>query len=273
MSTESRHELLDVPANALSSFPELLTEIFEGRLLGAIVRGSFDPSELRRFKASLEAPSSPIAGARPPHYGGDEFGRALVVSADLERYFAEGVRLRQACQTLGFEFEARLVALLLTLASGLVVRAPVHTSGRPYGLATVRRLEPGGTIDLHCENETLGFPAMAHLRTVIDPATQLSFYAPLELPEAGGELFVYPVHHGRGVGVDLSRMDRKSAATLRVLDETRPVAARPGVGDLLLFDAGRHYHRVTKVEGATSRWTMGGFLARDPGHGVLYYWG
>jgi hypothetical protein len=68
-------------------------------------------------------------------------------------------------------------------------------------------------------------------------------------------------------------MDRKSAATLRVLDETRPVAARPGVGDLLLFDAGRHYHRVTKVEGATSRWTMGGFLARDPGHGVLYYWG
>jgi hypothetical protein len=46
---------------------------------------------------------------------------------------------------------------------------------------------------------------------------------------------------------------------------------RPGVGDLLVFDGGRHYHEVTRVAGR-ARWTLGGFLALGRDHRSIYFW-
>ena len=34
-------------------------------------------------------------------------------------------------------------------------------------------------------------------------------------------------------------------------------------GDMVIFDSGRHVHRVTPVEGIDPRYTLGGFLTVD----------
>ncbi|HEY3493639.1 MAG TPA: 2OG-Fe(II) oxygenase [Polyangiaceae bacterium] len=272
MSAE--HRFLEIAAEDRGQ-PELLSELFAGKRLGAIVRGAFDASAIERFRTALAGPASPVTAARTPHYGGVEYGRALVVSDDLERYFAEAEALRAACQTLEFSFEEQLCRVLAAFGSGFSFESPATRGGRHYALATIRRLEVGGGIDVHCENETLGFPAMSGLRAAIEPTTQLSYYVPLLTPEAGGELRVYRARHGEGVGKSLERLDRKHPDTLGAVEATGFATAETRAGDLLIFDSGRHFHRVTPVEGSRERWTMGGFLAlsRERERRIVYYWG
>ena len=50
------------------------------------------------------------------------------------------------------------------------------------------------------------------------------------------------------------------------------VIPRAEVGDLLVFDAGRHFHRVTPVMGARPRWTLGGFVALSRDGSCFFVW-
>jgi hypothetical protein len=68
-------------------------------------------------------------------------------------------------------------------------------------------------------------------------------------------------------------MDRSAEETFRHLEEAHGyVDPNAGAGDLLLFDAGRHFHRVTRVEGSRARWTMGCFVGRDAQSGEYVVW-
>jgi hypothetical protein len=52
------------------------------------------------------------------------------------------------------------------------------------------------------------------------------------------------------------------------LKEVIPLKA----GDLVIFDSGRHVHRVTPVEGEVSRLTLGGFMTLSEGRDALAFW-
>jgi hypothetical protein len=43
-------------------------------------------------------------------------------------------------------------------------------------------------------------------------------------------------------------------------------------GDLIVFNAGKHVHRVTPVEGSRPRLTLGGFLTVDRERTRLAFW-
>ena len=49
-------------------------------------------------------------------------------------------------------------------------------------------------------------------------------------------------------------------------------AFAPQPGDMLIFDGGRYFHRVSKVEGVLPRRTVGGFVGFSQNHDRLYYW-
>jgi hypothetical protein len=133
-------------------------------------------------------------------------------------------------------------------------------------------LVPGGAINLHCELETRRFSTMAEIGQMLDGQGQLSFYLPLQLPESGGELHVCHLRYGEPSGASLDRMSRSDPRTVDYAESFGVTVPRPGVGDMLIFDAGRHFHRVTPVEGSTARWTIGGFLARSREGNRLHYW-
>lgn len=264
--------LQDVDAARLAEWPELIASIFAGERLGAIVRGAFAREPMGALQHALASGRAGVAPAEMQHYPGQQYGRALVVSSDRDEYFAQGDRVRVAVERHAPGFEAQLSSILGTLAGGATVEPARDATGRSYGAFTVRVLRPGGGIDVHCERETLRFPPMQELAKQLDPSTQLSFYVPLATPEGGGELNVFHLRHGEGPGRALESMDRRSTETLTYVESQGVTRPRPQVGDLLVFDAGRHFHRVSPVEGGRHRWTMGGFLARSRDGSRIHYW-
>jgi len=63
-----------------------------------------------------------------------------------------------------------------------------------------------------------------------------------------------------------------SGALQLIMDLGDKTSFRPGPGDLLVFDGGRYYHRVSPGAGAHPRRTIGGFLAFAKDGRSLRYW-
>jgi hapalindole-type alkaloid chlorinase len=272
MSTVSVAPLLTLHPEQLHEHPRLLLQMLDGQILGVIIKRAFSPAFLEQLRQTLEH-SSTIGRIAIEHYQGWQYGRTLVISKpDLQEYFTEAKRLRTTLQTAGLHFEQQLLEQLTVIAAGLPISPPLGPYQDPYGLSTVRIVQPGGEIHLHCENETAHFAPVSHLASVLDLRSQLSFYAPLALPEGGGQLHIYHVRHGEASGAPLRSMNRSDASTLQYVEQYGFTLALPEVGDLLIFDAGRHYHRVSAITGTHPRWTMGGFIARARQQQSLHYW-
>ncbi len=269
--------VLELDASELPAHGDLVARCIARELTGFIVRGAFDAGVTGAFlsAATREPPPFPMFDSK--HFTGRTVGQVLVVSGDrLDGYFAAARRFRAALAGEGGAcagLEERFHRLFERLSGGLEVRPPRRDADDVYGPFTARELVPGGRIAAHCENETLRFPSMADLRERIDPTTQLSFYVPLQVPERGGELVLSTAEFGAGFGAELGSLDRVAPKTLEALEQRRFGVLAPGVGDLLVFDAGRYFHQVTPVEGARPRWTLGGFLAFSRGRDAVFAWG
>ncbi len=269
-------ELASLEAEDVANHPNALGALFRGDQLGLVIRHAFAPQAMARVVERLERGECELQRHTNRYFKGVSYGAIVVIAgADLTQYLTEGVQFADASRKLfdgAGEYEARIEQLLGGLASGLPVTRPRWSDGRPYMASSIRGVAPGGTIDLHCENETIGNPGMRHLSSLIDTTDQLSFYLTLAAPQAGGEIWISSVRHDEGAGRMLRDMDRNSEATLQAVGQYDSVTPHLEAGDLLVFDAGRHFHRVTQVEGTKTRWTMGGFLAQSKAHDCVYYW-
>ena len=267
---------LELDAAEVDRHPDALTGIFAGRLTGMVIRGAFPREALAAVVGRLEHGDFGLQSQRSAQFQGESYGRVLITEdRDLGVYFHEAARFRAACAELfagGPDFQARVEELLTAVAGGRTVRVPMGGDDRPYAPATIRGLRAGGQIDLHCENETVDFPSMWHLSRLIHARNQLSYYVMLGPAESGGELVVHNARHAEGPGALLARMERSGPAVLQALSAYGQVVPHTDVGDLLVFDSGRYFHRVTAVTGEKVRWTMGGFLARSLDERVVYYW-
>jgi hypothetical protein len=269
--------LPDIAFHALSADDRLLDRIVDGHELGIIVRGVVPPDVVAAFRERLLHDA--LAPVRVPsaHFDGFMLGRVLVVAEPpLDAYFEDAARHHAFLARLapeGLDVAATLRALLATMAGGARVEVPRGATGRAHAPATGRVLTPGGRIHVHCENETLGFPAMRALAAQLSPESQASFYLPLALPEGGGALHVHRVRHGEASGEPVQRLARSGAEVRDYLAKHEGFVANPGIGDVLVFDAGRHHHHVTAVEGTRARITYGGFVARAKRRDHWLAWG
>ena len=72
--------------------------------------------------------------------------------------------------------------------------------------------------------------------------------------------------------------DKEGVLLLRFLDTAaleRDFARKVvelNAGDMVIFDSGRHVHRVSPVVGARPRVTLGGFLTADVARSRVAYW-
>lgn len=268
--------LLDIPAASVGRHFDALAETMRREHLGMVVRGVFSADAMARAVERLERGDCGLRRYDSPYFKGVSYGGIVVLAgADLSGYLQEGTDFSQGVAPIfagGPEYQQRIEEVLGGMAGGRRVVVPRSADGRPYMASSIRGLAPGAAIDLHCENETVDFPGMKHLSTVIDPRDQLSFYLTVGVPEAGGEIAISSLQFGVGAGKTLMDLDRVAPDTLVMVDRHPSVIPDLKPGDLLVFDAGRHYHRVRPVIGARSRWTMGGFLAFSRDHSRIHYW-
>ena len=265
-------EMLEIDAGDVAKYPDAIDRILRQEMFGVLVRGVFPREQMERAVARIAADQdAPVFEAHTFH--GRTYGRVLRMAGEaLDEYFDAADRIGPALERAFGEigYEARLREIVGALSGGRPISRP-RVEGRTYAPATVRVLDPGGVVGLHCGNETHAFPPLAELTRIIDPRGEISTLLPLALPESGGDLQVFDVCFGDPLIDELDRsLGRENAH--RGLSGRRSLRLRPESGDFALFEEGRHYHRVNEVVGPRARWTMGGFLAPARDGATLHYW-
>lgn len=194
-----------------------------------------------------------------------------LTSPDLEPYFATEPRFRRALAGLMHPgLEDRVTRLLTALDNGPEYRAaPGPAPGARYFFTTLRSHQTGGFIPAHFDNESAVRPSYQHLSTLIQPGI-FSFVLAFSRADAGGTLEFF----------NLRSADH--ASKFRNIDGPVPPPSVDGVekasirlapGDMILLNSGGYLHRVTPVEGPTTRWTACSFMAPSKDGTHVYCWG
>ncbi len=280
-------DFLEIDAADVERHPTCIDDILAKRSTGIIIhdglparalqvaqRGIAEaavPFHQRTFEGFAENSSSPFM-----------LGQVLVAAApDLEGYFATAGQTRRHLRELfagELDIEERLVQLVRPLAANRPVSAPAGPQGQTYAPATIRSLPEGQGIGLHTDNASARTPQMQDLATRASVKNQLSFFFTLSAPEGGGQLIVYGLEWD-----DVARSFTGQTSPDEILyDQTNvmlPLVELSGSetfttreGDLLIFDAGNYFHRVSPVRGVRSRMTLGGFFALSHDGTAVHYW-
>lgn len=242
-----------------------------GGMAGMIIRNVFPADTMEVVVRRVSAAETRIAANPSAYYPGRVFGRVLPAEPDasLTDYFREATVFPEESRTIfrGFEtdFLTRLEEVLRAMSGGREVALARSADGHAYQAYSIREMLPGGEIGLHYENEAFDSPSMRELAAMCGPRPHvLSAYLALQVPEVGGELSLYGISEDDPEAARLKTMERQdeeSFAHFEQLAPRQPLLA--GTGDMLLFDAGRYFHRVTRVGGTRARWTMGAFIIQS----------
>lgn len=279
-------EFLLIDFSDIDQHPQTLQSILNKQLDGIIVRKVFDADTVatvarRLDEDSLERRTFPMfRGQADAPY---TVGHAIVNSdVDLTDYFRDAAQQDSRLARL-FEgqtsYRDRIAAVFSALSGGLPAVSPVGPAGQPYTPSTVRVLTEGHEIGVHVGNGFARLPQARHLASLIDMTDQISFFTPFSVPEGGGELVVYGMEYSdlsalmpTNTSADVSNVWLEGSKIAQVFNNMDATAFAPGPGDMLIFDGGRYFHRVAKVEGKQPRRTIGGFLGFSLDHQRLYYW-
>jgi hapalindole-type alkaloid chlorinase len=253
---------------------DLIGDMFTRRCAGAIVEHVFSASMMAELTARIRRGVAGLPQATASTFRGGLFGVPLVLSGeDLNDYLAAAEHFRAAIEPLFASeggLEACLRDTLARVAGGRSVEVARAEDGRAYLPASIRVLVAGDSLPIHYENGTTKYDSMRPLLARIDRTTIMSFYLTVELAEEGGTLQYFSTDcsgDGDRIIGDLGGPEKARA----ILAARGYIDVFPGVGDLLVFDGGRHYHLVTEVHRGT-RWTLGGFFALTKEHDRVLYW-
>lgn len=271
---------LDLDVEQIGAHPDLIERMFDAQLTGVIVRRAF-PETL--VKAAVAAMGGDALGERwdSPNKGmpGGEIrtiGDAATPTFTAmrgpspERYAASAGR--HADNTRAIFGDARPTAaiaeLLSTLYAGRPAGPPDFEGGGRWAPYNYRALDPGVQIYTHHDNH-YGLSVYAHMPKALDRSGLLSWFVTVQAPEAGGELVVYDLW---GSDPNPPMLPTRFLDTAALERDWGKATITLGAGDLIVFDAGRHVHRVRPVEGARPRLTLGGFLTLDVDRTRLAFW-
>jgi hypothetical protein len=265
---------LTLGLDELGALPDALRHMYEGTLGGMVIKDVYSKDAMSAVMDRLRARDAELPRTSfPARFKAHFYGRCLD-GADpaLDEYLRDAARLRTELTSVfagHAAFEDRVEEVFRMLAGGRRVELPTYADGRAYTPATVRILLEGGQIGTHCGNEAATRPAYSHLNTRIDKHDQLSYFLTLQHAEAGGELIVYSL---KWSDIDASHIVGGRSQVDDLLRTAQWIAVRPSAGELLIFDGGRYFHRVSKVVGARIRYTIGGFLMFRADGEAIYYW-
>ena len=244
-----------------------------------VIRNVFPVEAMTTVRDRADSGATRLPCNDSAYYPGKVYGRVLPAEQDatLVDYFEEAKLFREASEVLfeGLEtdFLTRQEQVLSAMAGGRKVELARHPDGREYQAFTLRKMLPGGEIGLHYENEAFDAPSLSGLSTISASYPHvLSVYLAVQAPENGGELCLYNISEFDPETPTLKTLPRDGEQTLAQFEGLAPRQPLPATtGDMLLFDAGRYFHRVSRVEGPLPRWTMGSFIMLSDDDTTYHY--
>lgn len=261
---------------------DALRELLDGERVGFVVRDAFPREVLQAAVTRLEAPGADWRWTPQQTWDAGErqfvlLGQSNTPNVGLpdgpERaeYLDAAERFRSdAARVFGdWDLESALVAAASRMSGGRPVQVAREGNGRPYMPATIRRLPPGTAIPLHCGGFFLESGGYDHLRELLDARGQMSWFVPLQVPDAGGVLHVSDLAWS---APDVPRIEEGFWDADAILAGRAFTPVQPNVGDMVVFDGGRWFHHVEPIRGPRTRWTVGGFLGLSAERDVVLYW-
>lgn len=284
---EDLFRFLFIDAADVAKYPTAITDMYERRLDGIIVRGALPGEAVDTVVERLERNEFGMDPVKFPAFAHLEtaphvLGRTLLSAGEqMENYFADAQRFREQCRSLfrqTADFEQCIERVFVALSGGLPVQVPEDPRGRSYTSATIRVLPDGHEIGIHVGNDFLRLAQCQHLAGLLDTTDQLSYFVSLSVPDSGGELVVYALEwddvapYAPKDNIGMPAVYDSSHYNFILMERYEKTLFRPGPGDLLIFDGGRYYHRVSHAQGDRPRRTIGGFLAFSKARDSIYYW-
>jgi len=145
-----------------------------------------------------------------------------------------------------------------------------------YPACSFRDLSTGvGEMTLHCG---LFFYDLVpniyeHVLKVVEKGDQLSFFTVLQKPEIGGELTIFDVSWEEAEKrINDLELESKEGSTMRIGQDIDSFQVDIAIGDLLIFNGGRIWHRIEIVQGNVNRITLGGFIGFSANKNEIYFW-
>lgn len=290
--------ILKIDVSEVANHPTTLQDLFfHGTLQAVIIRKVFSQEALEQVSRNLET-NSRMQSILIKHGTSDYkipyvYGHSLVSSpSDLKDYLTYAEIFREGFREL-FEgnpdFEEQVFSILQTLGGGVPVEIPTAPNGKSYQPVGIRFMPAGHEIKIHAGLDFLNGPGPKHLRSFVDVSNQLSYFMPITNPEAGGELVMFNLRWSpelksfKPLTVSEVRQDRviynreesdcvPEELTDAALEKYESQVLELEPGDLLVFDGGRYYHKVTPVVGNKIRQTVGGFLSFSSKGNKVYLW-
>ncbi len=273
--SDSFFRTIVISATDVAAFPDAIRRMREGAFEGIILRGVYDRATCARIQDRLEADDHGlIRSFFPARMKAYFLGINLnLASPDLTVYFQNAPifasRLKQVFAG-SIDLQSRVSSLLASLDRGRCYAAvPGPSADIHHMFTTLRAHLPGGFIPPHFDNEQ----AFRHSYRMVTPliGTDLfSFVLAFSRADTGGALEIFNLHHG---GRPYRMADGPDDASHIHLDDVEKVSFRLEPGEMILFNSGRFLHRVTQVEGSTTRWTACSFMAESRAADRVYCWG
>ena len=263
----------DAPAH-----PGLVEAIHSAECTGAIIRGALPPAMIAAAVAQLSDDERTWDSPNKGMYGGElrTIGAAATPTftafrgPDADRYAQSAQqRSEQTREVFGdADPVAHLAGLFSQLNHGRPAAPPVFKGEQSWAPLNYRALDPGVQIYSHHDNH-YGLSVYQHMPADLDRDVLLSWFVTLQAPDAGGELIIYGLW---GSDPNPPMLPTRFIDTAALERDFKKEVVQMQAGDLIIFDAGRHVHRVSPVQGERSRLTAGGFLTVDTDRSRLAFW-
>lgn len=247
------YKLLKVKSQDLYGDNDIIASIRNEQINGILIKEFMPPQFVLSLAQSLiDNPS--LMQSSYCSFGRIYAETIISTGKQFEQYFEHAQVFKTECEKffgLDKNFETCLVQLLSKLVGSRSVSLPQGPNGASYSPATIRWVEPGEAIAPHCEKvyfQTMT-SAFRLLNQIADADTIFSYFMLMQKSEVGGELFFLDFNSQNGTSTPI------------------PISE----GDLIIFNAGRIWHEVSKVKGTIPRITIGGFISFSKDDKTLYY--
>ncbi|MEH2424172.1 MAG: hypothetical protein V7K48_25670 [Nostoc sp.] len=259
-SNESElYKWLITDTESVTHHPDAINLICNDKLDGILIKQVFSIEEMDNAKKRIEK----IKYRTKTTTSWETIGASVTsVKGELDHYFEQSFSFSlQLKDIFEYNLESRVFSILNKLSKTHTLELAKANSGKAFIPAQIRILHPnGGGYKAHTEHELFEFHQLyEHLKPIVKQFDIFSYFLVIDKPEVGGELILYDCLSEQTTSVMKQNFytDKLDA----YLEKFRKQIINSDIGDMVIFNAGRIWHKVADFDGEKQRITVGGFLA------------
>ena len=242
--------------------------LYMSDLDGIIIKNVFSTKEIETAKKHIESLSPEFEQT----FFGEKLGSSIIeATTDLDKFFQKASDFRLLLnQIFADNFENRILNVFNSFHSLKNVKLLERKNNQICIPASIRIFYPNkGGLPAHTDNAVFeNYGVYNHFKEIKKHVDILSYFIVIDKPEKGGELVLYDLLREQTT-TSMKKL-LNSCQKDNFLDSFRKQYINPDIGDMVIFNSGRIWHKIADFDGDKNRITVGGILARSQDNQTIY---